>query len=116
MEKSLLAKQTESEQEQRVTWDVFINEMKRICNIAGPMAAVITSQFLLQTVTTMMVDHLGELYLSGASLAISLAAVTGFSLLVSSFSPMSLISFQTKTLLDRSLVLLFSYVYSENLI
>ncbi|KAJ1377187.1 isoflavonoid efflux MATE transporter [Sesbania bispinosa] len=91
MEKeSLLAKQrdekaeAESEQQQqhRVTWNVFSEEIKRICHIAGPMVAVTSSQYLLQVVSTMIVGHLGELYLSSASLAISFAAVTGFSFLV----------------------------------
>ena len=84
MEESLLPKRIEqSTEQQRVTWKSFSEEMKRICHIAGPMVAVISSQYLLQVVSTMMVGHLGELYLSSAALAFSLASVTGFSLLVS---------------------------------
>lgn len=89
MEESLIPKETErceEQQQQRVTWDGFSEEMKRICVVAGPMVAVVSSQYLLQVVSTMMVGHLGELYLSSAALAISLAGVTGFSLLVSHHS------------------------------
>ncbi|KAJ1382919.1 Multi antimicrobial extrusion protein [Sesbania bispinosa] len=83
MEKqSLLAKQRDEKSNSRVTWNVFSEEIKRICHIAGPMVAVTLSQYLLQVVSTMIVGHLGELYLSSASLAISFAAVTGFSFLV----------------------------------
>ena len=39
-------------------------------------------QFALQLVSVMFVGHLGELPLAGASLATSLANVTGFSLLI----------------------------------
>ncbi|XP_061351404.1 protein DETOXIFICATION 12-like [Gastrolobium bilobum] len=81
MEETLLAKEIVTEQP-RVTWDVFSLEMRRICHIAGPMVAVISSQYLLQVVSIMIVGHLGELYLSGAALAISLASVTGFSFLM----------------------------------
>lgn len=88
MEEGLLAKQrdekTEYEQQSKVTWEIYGQEMKRICHIAGPMVAVISSQYLLQVVSTMIVGHLGELYLSSASLAISFTGVTGFSFLVSS--------------------------------
>ncbi|KAK7343447.1 hypothetical protein VNO77_12197 [Canavalia gladiata] len=84
MEESLLAKHAEKEQgeKNRVTWHAFNQEMKRICYLAGPMVAVISSQYLLQVVSTMIIGHMGELYLSSASLAISLAGVTGFSLLM----------------------------------
>ncbi|KAK7255591.1 hypothetical protein RIF29_29004 [Crotalaria pallida] len=47
------------------------------------MVVVLSSQFLLQIVSTMMIGHLGdELYLSSTALAISLAGVTGFSFLM----------------------------------
>ncbi|MED6193530.1 hypothetical protein PIB30_020500 [Stylosanthes scabra] len=80
MEESLLeGKETSS----RWTWkNGFKEEMKRICEIAGPMVVVIASQYLLQVVSTMMVGHLGELALASSSLAISLSGVTGFSLLM----------------------------------
>ncbi|KAE9618714.1 hypothetical protein Lalb_Chr02g0145601 [Lupinus albus] len=76
----------EEEQKHKVTWNGFSEEMKRICVVAGPMVIVISSQYLLQVVSITMVGHLGELYLSSAALAISLASVTGFSLIVSLYS------------------------------
>ncbi|KAK7343446.1 hypothetical protein VNO77_12196 [Canavalia gladiata] len=82
MEESLLAKEREEREKVRIRWDDFIEEMKRICQIGGPMMAVVSSQYLLQVVSTMIVGHLGELYLSPTSLAISLAGVTGSSLLM----------------------------------
>lgn len=87
MEESLVKKH----EQERVTWGVYSEEMRRICHIAGPMVAVVSSQYLLQVVSTMIVGHLGELYLSSAALAISLSGVTGFSLHVSSYSYTSFI-------------------------
>ncbi|KAL2602415.1 hypothetical protein AAZX31_10G253800 [Glycine max] len=79
MEENLLAKQREK---QKVTWDGLGEEMKRIICIAVPMVIVTATQYLLQVVSIMMVGHLNNnLYLSGAALAISLATVTGFSVL-----------------------------------
>ena len=66
-----------------LSWETFFKEMKRVGFMAGPLMAVTLSQFLLQVISTMMVGHLGELALSSTSIAISLSAVTGFSLLVS---------------------------------
>ncbi|KAL1295999.1 hypothetical protein HN51_056783 [Arachis hypogaea] len=80
MEENLLAAK---ERSSSWTWKKgYKEEMKRICEIAGPMVVVIASQYLLQVVSTMMVGHLGELALSSSSLAISLSGVTGFSLLM----------------------------------
>ena len=85
MEEGLLVKEREVKRE-RLTWGVIGQEAKRLCYIAGPMAAVTLSQFLLQMISLMMVGHLGELSLSSSSIAISFCNVTGFSVLVSSFS------------------------------
>lgn len=88
MEESLLSKKidgkTESdlEERKRISWDVYMKEMKTICHTSVPMVAVISSQYLLQVVSIMIVGHLGELYLSSAALSISFAGVTGFSFLV----------------------------------
>jgi len=99
MEENLLHKH----EEKRVTWSGFREEMRRISVIAGPMVAVVSSQYLLQIVSTMIVGHLGELYLSSAALAISLSGVSGFSLLVSSyhFLPFSF-SFKLPQIIIRS--------------
>lgn len=88
MEESLVKKH---EEDRVVRWGVYSEEMRRVCHIAGPMVAVVSSQYLLQVVSTMIVGHLGELYLSSAALAISLSGVTGFSLHVSSYSYTSFI-------------------------
>jgi Na+-driven multidrug efflux pump len=97
MEETLLAKvhidskteNDEEEEEQRkkrlISWDIYTKELKRICHISGPMVAVVLSQYLLQVVSTMIVGHLGELYLSSAALSISFTGVTGFSFLVCIF-------------------------------
>ncbi|KAM0827318.1 hypothetical protein ACQ4PT_068275 [Festuca glaucescens] len=57
-------------------------EVKRLVWLAGPLVASGIFQCALQLVSVMFVGHLGELPLAGASLATSLANVTGFSLLV----------------------------------
>ena len=87
MEESLLAKGIKEEKRKpetpSLTWVTFTGELKRLAFLAGPMVVVTLSQFLLQVISLMMVGHLGELALSSAAIAISLSAVTGFSLLVS---------------------------------
>lgn len=76
-----------------LTWRTFKQELKRIGYIAGAIIPVLSSEFLLQVVSIIMVGHLGELSLSSSSLAISLCGVTGFSFLVSfSFISTSLLS------------------------
>ncbi|KAJ4825172.1 Protein DETOXIFICATION 12 [Turnera subulata] len=65
-----------------VTWVVFVEEVKRLGYIAGPMMAVTLSQYLVQVISMMMVGHLGELALSSTAIAVSLSSVTGFSFLM----------------------------------
>ncbi|KAF3431963.1 hypothetical protein FNV43_RR26699 [Rhamnella rubrinervis] len=76
-----LVKTSEIKSSSALNWGTFFKEIKRVGFIAGPLMAVTLSQFLLQVISTMMVGHLGELALSSTSIAISLSAVTGFSLL-----------------------------------
>ncbi|KAI6686120.1 hypothetical protein NL676_032033 [Syzygium grande] len=57
-------------------------EVNRVARIAAPMVVVTSSQYLLQIISVMMVGHLGELSLSSTAMAVSLASVSGFSLLV----------------------------------
>ncbi|MQM17541.1 hypothetical protein Taro_050509 [Colocasia esculenta] len=57
-------------------------EVKRQMCLAGPLVAVSLLQYCLQVISLMFVGHLGELALSGASMATSFANVTGFSLLL----------------------------------
>lgn len=68
--------------DEEVKWDVIWMEIKRIGYLAGPMASVTLSQYLLQVISMMMVGHLGQLYLSSTAIAVSLATVTGLTLLV----------------------------------
>lgn len=60
----------------------MIEEMKRQLGLAVPLIAVNILQYCLQVISIMFVGHLGELPLSGASMATSFASVTGFSVLV----------------------------------
>ncbi|GAB4840352.1 Protein DETOXIFICATION 12 [Ancistrocladus abbreviatus] len=66
----------------RSTWGLILKEVKNVSFIAGPMVAVVLSQYMLTVISTMMVGHLGELALSSSAIAISLSGVTGFSLLI----------------------------------
>ncbi|XVE84900.1 hypothetical protein DITRI_Ditri17bG0048700 [Diplodiscus trichospermus] len=85
MEESLIPKEKVEEKTESkawLAWVFFIQEVKRLGYLAGPMVAVTLSQYLLQVISTMMVGHLGELALSSSAIAISLSGVTGFSLLL----------------------------------
>lgn len=62
---------------------VVVEEVKKQLWLAGPLICVSLLQFCLQLISVMFVGHLGELALSGASMATSFASVTGFSMLVS---------------------------------
>ena len=53
--------------------------------LAGPLVLVSLLQYSLQTISVMFVGHLGQVCLSGASMATSFAGVTGFSLMVNIF-------------------------------
>ena len=63
--------------------DDILTELKTQLSLAGPIIAVNLLLYCLQVISVMFVGHLGELALSGASMATSFASVTGFSLLVS---------------------------------
>ncbi|KAJ6318350.1 hypothetical protein OIU76_013814 [Salix suchowensis] len=85
MEESLLPRERD-EKKQGIagptpTPGVFIQEVKRLGYVAGPMVAVILTQNCLQIISIMMCGHLGELALSSTAIAISLSTVTGFSLM-----------------------------------
>lgn len=59
-------------------------EFKKQLYLAGPLMAVNLLVCALSMISVMFVGHLGELALSGASMATSFASVTGTSLMVSS--------------------------------
>ncbi|KAK4485564.1 hypothetical protein RD792_008207 [Penstemon davidsonii] len=67
---------------ERFTRDEIVTEAKKQLFLAGPMMFVNLLLSLVQTISVMFVGHVGELALSGASMATSFASVTGFSLLV----------------------------------
>nr|CAB3473053.1 unnamed protein product [Digitaria exilis] len=56
-------------------------EAKRLVRLAGPMIASCLLQNVVNMVSLMFVGHLGELPLAGASLANSVASVTGLSII-----------------------------------
>ncbi|KAK2635319.1 hypothetical protein Ddye_030111 [Dipteronia dyeriana] len=60
----------------------FVDEAKKQIWLAGLLIAVSLLQYCLQVISIMFVGHLGELALSGASMASSFASVTGFSVLL----------------------------------
>lgn len=66
-----------------ITKQDIVGEVKKQVWLAGPLICVSFLQSCLQLISVMFVGHLGELALSGASMATSFATVTGFSLLVS---------------------------------
>ncbi|KAG6601261.1 Protein DETOXIFICATION 10, partial [Cucurbita argyrosperma subsp. sororia] len=70
------------ENRRETTWDAFFTEAKTVGLLAAPLAAINLSQFLIQTGSLMIVGHIDELALSSTAIAISLAAVTGFSVLI----------------------------------
>ncbi|KAM7257148.1 hypothetical protein ACFE04_012889 [Oxalis oulophora] len=59
----------------------FLGEMQQQVCLAGPSIAVRFLIFFIQLISLAFVGHLGELALSGASVATSVASVTGFSLM-----------------------------------
>ncbi|KAL6193329.1 hypothetical protein ACLB2K_034413 [Fragaria x ananassa] len=91
----LLPRDKEEEEEQRKeSWGLFFEEVKRLGCLAGPMVAVLLSQYMVQVVSMMMVGHLGELALSSTALSISFSGVTGFSLLLGMASALETLSGQ----------------------
>ena len=73
----------ETRPEKRISWTAFTVEIKKLGLLGVPMIVVTLAQFLLPVISMMMVGHLGELVLSSTAIALSLASVTGFNLLVS---------------------------------
>ncbi|KAG8639175.1 protein DETOXIFICATION 12 isoform X1 [Manihot esculenta] len=95
MEGTLLIKQNrEGDHSSALTWQVFFQEVKKLGFIAGPMVAVILSQFLVHFISMTMVGHLDELALSSTAMAISLSSVTGLSPLMGMASALETLSGQ----------------------
>ncbi|XP_026384964.1 protein DETOXIFICATION 16-like [Papaver somniferum] len=62
--------------------EIITEQVKKQLWLSGPLITVNLLQFCIQLISVMFVGHLGELSLSGASMATSFATVTGFSLLM----------------------------------
>ncbi|KMS97513.1 hypothetical protein BVRB_5g126270 isoform A [Beta vulgaris subsp. vulgaris] len=73
----------------------FQDEVKKQLRLAGPLILVGLLTFSLHIISLMMVGHLGEIALSGASMATSFAYVTGFSLLLGMASALETICGQS---------------------
>ncbi|KAL5745080.1 hypothetical protein ACOSP7_026226 [Xanthoceras sorbifolium] len=78
MEEALLLPDQSERKWVVITRRGFVEELKKMSFLAAPMVAVTVSNYLLQVVSMMMVGHLGELSLSGVSIATSFTNVTGF--------------------------------------
>lgn len=72
----------ERNQERGFSKKEILEEVKKQLWLAGPLISVSLLQYCIQMISVMFVGHLGELSLSGASMATSFASVTGFSLLL----------------------------------
>ncbi|XP_060171583.1 protein DETOXIFICATION 16-like isoform X2 [Lycium barbarum] len=72
----------ETEKEFKNKKNEIFGEVKRLLILAGPLMSVNFLLYCLQVISIMFVGHLGELSLSGASMATSFASVTGLSLLM----------------------------------
>ncbi|RDY01668.1 Protein DETOXIFICATION 12, partial [Mucuna pruriens] len=84
MEKGLLENDREADAPpsgSAITWTVFAQEVKSVGYLAAPMITVTLSQYFLQIISMTMVGHLGKLPLSSTAIAISLCAVSGFSVI-----------------------------------
>ncbi|XP_057952746.1 protein DETOXIFICATION 16-like [Malania oleifera] len=62
--------------------DEITEEVRRQLWLALPLISVCLLQYLLQIISVMVVGHLGQLPLSGASMANAFASVTGFDFLI----------------------------------
>ena len=88
-----LIRETVNEEESKNKKNEIFEEMKRLLVLAGPLMTVNFLLYCLQVISIMFVGHLGELPLSGASMATSFASVTGLSLMVSPYCHLLLFRF-----------------------
>ena len=82
LESPLISQESVSETRSGAKREEILSEVKLQLKLAGPPVLFNLLLFGLQVISVMFVGHLGELALSGASMATSFASVTGFSLLV----------------------------------
>ncbi|XVE80023.1 hypothetical protein DITRI_Ditri14bG0105500 [Diplodiscus trichospermus] len=81
LESPLVSRYKDFESQEGFGKDEILAEVKKQLLLAGPLVSVNLLIFALQIISVMFVGHLGNLALSGASMATSFASVTGFSLL-----------------------------------
>ncbi|GAV59613.1 MatE domain-containing protein [Cephalotus follicularis] len=81
IESPLISQENAFESRKGFTKEEIVEEVKKQLLLAGPLVTVNFLIYFLQVISVMFVGHLGELPLSGASMATSFASVTGFSLL-----------------------------------
>ncbi|CAN4116824.1 unnamed protein product [Withania somnifera] len=82
MEEALLLPENRENLRTTTTWDSFLEALKKVSYIAIPMVAVTLLNHLVRVLSMMMIGHLGELPLAGASIATSITNVTGFSVIL----------------------------------
>ncbi|KDP43815.1 hypothetical protein JCGZ_23023 [Jatropha curcas] len=70
-----------SESRNLLSKEEILKEMKKQLMLAGPLVSVFVSFGINQIICIMFVGHLGDLALSGASIATSFASMAGFTLL-----------------------------------
>ncbi|KAG0498352.1 hypothetical protein HPP92_003043 [Vanilla planifolia] len=66
----------------RASREKMVEEAKKQMRLAVPLIAANMLLTFLQVISTVVVGHIGEEVLAGVALAISFAAVTGFSMLL----------------------------------
>jgi MATE family multidrug resistance protein len=79
----LIVEETKQQNKKQEDRRELVEEVKKQLWLSGPLISVTLLNFGINLISVMFVGHLGELYLSGASMATSFASVTGFNLLVS---------------------------------
>ncbi|KAJ9689540.1 hypothetical protein PVL29_014966 [Vitis rotundifolia] len=82
LELPLISQEAVSHSRNGAKREEILGEVKKQLKLAGPLMSVNVLLYSLQVISVMFVGHLGELALSGASMATSFASVTGFSLIV----------------------------------
>ena len=92
----------------------FFEEVRKQLWLAGPLISVCVLNSSMQVISVMFVGHLGELALSGVSMATSFASVTGFSLLVSWFILTFLFFIEVSNTLLTSWILTLSLIGYES--
>lgn len=81
LDSPLIVEETKQNNKKEQDRRELVEEVKKQLWLSGPLISVTLLNFGINLISVMFVGHLGELPLSGASMATSFASVTGFSLL-----------------------------------